>query len=461
MEYISDAERAQVMGQEPYALAGNEIAQARQTGRRVDGLHERLATLEPHDHAPLMDLYEEARGAAPAGERAHVEASTLTEIRAQLPSVWQVRPPVDDTVEDRVRGAWYGRVAGNMLGKPVEKGWPRARLTSYLIECDAFPLTDYVPLDDDEPQHARALGFQTHVGLTRGRVGGGVRDDDIDYTIINLLVLERHRLGFTTEDVAREWLSRFPVYQLYTAERAAYQNLIRGVPLAEVGAFHNPYREWIGALIRADVFGYVAAGDPRAAAELAFKDAVLSHRSNGLYGEMWAAALIASAFVAHTPEESLAMSLEHVPEGSRLAEELRTVVADHDAGLRWEECMDRLDDRHRDLSWVHVLNNAGSLAAAILWGEGDFTATIALAVQAGLDTDSTGATAGSWAGAFVGFGGIPPHWVEPLEGRTTSAVFGCGDVRIDDLASRTSAFMTEQSPTGSQERRAAHASRPR
>jgi len=107
--------------------------------------------------------------------------------------------------------------------------------------------------------------------------------------------------------------SRFPVYQVYTAERATYQNLVREVPLEQAGEYRNPYREWIGALIRADIFGYVAAGDPRRAAVLAYRDAILSHRANGLYGEMWAAALVASAFVATSPEESIARSLESVP----------------------------------------------------------------------------------------------------------------------------------------------------
>ncbi|GAA3501272.1 hypothetical protein GCM10019016_083790 [Streptomyces prasinosporus] len=57
----------------------------------------------------------------------------------------------------------------------------------------------------------------------------------------------------------------------------------------------------IGALIRADVHGWVSPGAPRRAAALARKDAVLSHTGNGVYGAMWAAALVAAAFTAPTP----------------------------------------------------------------------------------------------------------------------------------------------------------------
>ncbi len=438
MEYITGAERAQVMGQEPYPLAVNEIDQAEQSGRDVTGLRERLSELDPlapADRVALLELYDAARRAPVRPGAATFESSGLEEILAVLPRDRQLPPADRADLPRRLLGAWSGRVAGNMLGKPVEKGWPRPALAAYLRSVDAYPLRDYVPLVEES--RAVELGFQTHRGLTRGRIAGGVRDDDVDYTILGLQILETYGPGFTTADVAYEWLRCFPVYQLYTAERAAYHNLVREVPLAEVGEHHNPYREWIGAQIRADVYGYVAPGRPRRAAELAHRDAVLSHRANGLYGAMWAAALVSAAFVVSSPEEAIEVSLEHVPPGSRLAVEVGEVLGDFGAGRTWEECLDRLDRRHAALSWVHVLNNTGALAAALLWGAGDFSATVGLAAQAGLDADSIGATAGSWVGAFLGLDEIPAHWLEPLHDRTSSAVFGASEVRLSDLAART------------------------
>ncbi|MFC8673441.1 hypothetical protein ACFUEN_12305 [Streptomyces griseorubiginosus] len=48
---------------------------------------------------------------------------------------------------DRVFGGWLGRIAGNMLGKPVEQGdlWTRDRIDRYLRQAAALPLTDYLP----------------------------------------------------------------------------------------------------------------------------------------------------------------------------------------------------------------------------------------------------------------------------------------------------------------------------
>ena len=62
--------------------------------------------------------------------------------------------------------------------------------------------------------------------------------------------------------------------------------------------YDNPYQEWIGALIRADIYGWTCPGAPRRAASLARRDAVLSHTGNGVYGAMWAAALVSAAFTA-------------------------------------------------------------------------------------------------------------------------------------------------------------------
>ena len=55
-------------------------------------------------------------------------------------------------------------------------------------------------------------------------------------------------------------------------------SLLHNVPIATVGENRNPYREWIGALIRADVSGWVFPGQPGAAAQLVYQDASLSHR---------------------------------------------------------------------------------------------------------------------------------------------------------------------------------------
>jgi ADP-ribosylglycohydrolase len=340
-------------------------------------------------------------------------------------------------LHDKVLGGWLGRVAGNMLGKPVEWGdhWTPERLRSYLELAGAWPLDDYFPVLDPVP-----AGYELRdcwVDTTRGNIAGSSRDDDVDYTILGLHLLEQHGAALTSAAVADSWLLLLPMHQTYTAERVAYRNLAMGLRPPETATRRNPYREWIGAQIRADAFGYACAGDPAAAARFGYVDAAVSHVANGIYGEMWAAALVAAAFTAGSAREALEVSLGLVPTRSRLAEALRDVLGMHAAGLEWDAARQRIGRRYGRYGWVHTINNAAVIAAGLLWGDGDFTRTIALTVLGGLDTDSNGATAGSVAGVLCGAARIPTNWTEPLQDTLHSALFGFDGSRISALADRT------------------------
>ncbi|CAL9396348.1 hypothetical protein SUDANB105_01359 [Streptomyces sp. enrichment culture] len=339
---------------------------------------------------------------------------------------------------DRVLGGWLGRIAGNMLGKPVEQGevWTRERIDRYLRLTDALPLTDYLPeppADRDGLPELRPEWRQ----CVRGRVHGSCRDDDVDYAILGLHLLEADGFGFSTEQVGDLWLLRLPYLQTFTAERAAYRNLANGLRPPLTATYDNPYQEWIGALIRADIHGWTCPGEPARAASLARRDAVLSHTGNGVYGAMWAAALISGAFTAPTVRHALDTALSVVPASSRLARAVRRVISLHDAGMTWEGTLATVSEETARLHWIHVVPNAAVLTAGLLYGDGDFTRTIALTVRGGLDTDSNGATAGSVAGVLNGARAVPPQWTEPLRDTVRSAVFGFDGVRVSELAERT------------------------
>ncbi|MEU6845721.1 ADP-ribosylglycohydrolase family protein [Streptomyces sp. NPDC046716] len=341
---------------------------------------------------------------------------------------------------DRVLGGWLGRIAGNMLGKPVEQGevWTRERIDRYLRQAEALPLTDYLP---EPPSQEVESALRTEWrACVRGRIHGSCRDDDVDYAVLGLHLLETHGALFTTEQVGELWLLRLPYLQTFTAERAAYRNLANGLKPPLTATYDNPCQEWIGALIRADVFGWTCPGDPRRAASLARRDAVLSHTGNGVYGAMWAAALVAAAFTAQDPRSALDAALAVIPASSRLARVVRRVVSLHESRLTWEETLATVEEETAGLGWIHTVPNAAVITAGLLYGDGDFTRTVALTVRGGLDTDSNGATAGSVAGVLCGADAIPAQWTEPLEDRVRSAVFGFDGVRISELARRTVAL---------------------
>ena len=394
----------------------------------------------------------EAEDAARAGDLARLGLVQEALARLERDPDWPYDEPDDDAtlihladdveatacdrarLPDRIRGAWLGRTVGNTLGKPVE-GLDRRQVEIYLRAAGQWPQTGYLPLLEPLPDGVDRLHPSATVA-TAGRFSDVPRDDDIDWTILGLHVLERYGPEFTTMDIAATWLDRLPFTQTYTAERAAYRNLIHGLRPPATATHANPYREWIGALIRGDVFGYVNPGDPGAAARLALTDARLSHVGNGIYGEMWAAALVSSAFATDSAAEALETAERVVPPRSRLGEMLRAILDLYATGANRGAALDWVDAALDQYPWVHTINNAALVSIALLWGE-DFMDAAGISISGGRDTDSTTATVGSVYGALHGAASIPDRLVGTTHVHVRSAVRDFDRITVDELTQRT------------------------
>jgi ADP-ribosylglycohydrolase len=334
---------------------------------------------------------------------------------------------------DRIRAAWEGRISGCQLGKPVAALSMRpghAALTAYLDSVGARELRDYIPYRAHELVQPASC---------RGHLVRSEPDDDINYTVLALLMLEEHGLDLSTVDVARAWLRLLPAGKTYTAERAAYRVLLgcgaewfpEGArPTFDLAACSdNPYNDWIGAQIRADLYGWISPGQPSLAADLARRDAELSHRGDGVYGAMFVAAL-GAALPAQSPDEALETALATIPPDSRAAEAARIGRAaagdpEGDAGIR---------ARYEGMSPVHTLNNLAIVVWSLYSHLDDFGAAIGDAVAAGLDTDCNGATVGGlWSlrGAPVA-----AHWTRPWRGRVAVWLAGYDELALDSLVER-------------------------
>jgi len=343
------------------------------------------------------------------------------------------------TVESsRIRSAWEGRISGCMLGKPVEMlsfQQGRAGIAAYLRQASALPLRDYVPLIEETvvAQHGRSC--------CRGHMVRAEPDDDINYTVLALLLLEDKGIAFETADVARAWLRLLPAGSTWTAERAAYRTLLcnmvddfvngedAGFDLAECS--DNDYNEWIGAQIRADLYGWVCPGRPALAAELARRDASLSHRGEGVHGAAFIAALGAAIPATANLGAAIDAALEQIPDNSAAAAAVRfgcELSGNPDA-------VDRLHENYETMSPVHALNNLALVIWALCSANGDFGAAIGDAVAAGWDTDCNGAT----VGGLFGLSGapIPEAWTAPWNGRIGLSLAGFTELQLDDVVART------------------------
>jgi ADP-ribosylglycohydrolase len=272
-------------------------------------------------------------------------------------------------------------------------------------------------------------------------------DDDIHYTLVGLGVLERHGPAFRWHDVADYWLDHLPINAICTAEAQAIENFQRrshrrhreklAATPAFTRRFRNPYREWIGAQIRADGWAYVCAGQPELAAEFAHRDACWTHERNGIYGAMLFAAIEAAAFVEADPLRLLEIGLSEIPAECRLARLLRGCRGWLGECADFEACAARVEDECGQMSPVHTLNNALICVLSLFYGQMDATRAPAVAVMCGHDTDCNGATVGSIVGASLGRSGFGEKLAARLNDTIRPAMIGFQHVTMLELARRT------------------------
>ena len=342
---------------------------------------------------------------------------------------------------DRVHGGWLGRCAGCLLGKPVEK-LPRAGIEEILRDTGRWPLDDWFTAVGLGADVAARWPWNRRSAATSlaENIDGMPEDDDLNFAVLALRLLQRHGDGLTTADVAQSWLDNLPGGRVFTAERVAYRNLLEGLDPDRAALVRNPFREWIGALIRADVHGWAHPGDVSGAVRSAWADARLSHTGAGVEGALWAAALASLAVVADDVQRVLDDATTVLEPGGMLDTAVRRGTELGRSGAPAAEALDALHAELGHLHWVHVANNAATIAFALARGDGDLGRSICLAVTAGWDTDSAGATVGGVVGAVVGADALPPRWVAPLDGRLATSLPGPEQLSLAELAASTVAL---------------------
>lgn len=336
---------------------------------------------------------------------------------------------------DKVYGAWMGRICGCMHGKPVE-GVRTNVLIPFLKETNNYPLTRYIyrsDLTDEICEKYSVFLFKRKVYADE--INHMPWDDDTNYVVLNQSIIEKYGKNFTAEDVAKSWLEYQKKDAYCTAERVAFRNFVNGYKPPYSATYKNPYREWIGAQIRADYYGYIFPGDPEKASEAAFKDASVSHVKNGIYGEMFVAAALAVAACTDNTTDIIKCALSYVPATSRFYEEVSSVVEKYENGATKDEVFAYIHDCYDEYSghgWCHTNPNAMIVVASLLYGNGDYGKSICLAVETGFDTDCNGATVGSIFGMAHGIKAIPEYWTKPINDTLETLVFGVGTVKVSD-----------------------------
>ena len=449
----------------PYSLLREELLQRRDEGVDIPAsLRSSIDALDPVADAwnenVVWGLYDELAALPVDVALADREPDDLASIRRLRPTgprdfSWL---PTEAELVDRLHGAITGRATGCALGKPVEFlgfGVDDGRLTGrrdikrHLVARGEWPLTDYFSSVDigDGTQLRCPQSMREEVAFMEA-------DDDIHYTLAGLAIVEEHGPEFTWEHVAQWWASHIPVADVCTAELQAFNNWTsrtarfgfapgaRSVATPEFCRTHrNPYREWIGAQIRADAWAWVCAGKPELAAEFAYRDACWTHTRNGIFGEMFFAAIQAAAFVEHDACTLVDIGLSEIPADCRLARAVRSTLAICERATDWESAMEEIESLTNAMSppvmnAIHTINNAALCVMALVFGRMDSVDAVTTAVMAGLDTDCNGATVGSIIGAASGRSALRADLAGRLNDMIRPRLIGFPEVSMRDIAVR-------------------------
>ena len=339
---------------------------------------------------------------------------------------------------EKIHGGWLGEAVGSALGMSVQR-MHKQDLKTFLTDLGQWPLTDYIKtlrpdLDPDREQWYTADHW--------GPAGFGPDDDSL-FQVANLLLIEEKGPEITSQDIADQWLASFSVFEAQNCGRAvrvAERLMKEGVRPPESG--QHEAGEFMGGQMKGEFWGFLLPGNPEAAAEYGRIDAEVAFHTAGVYGEMFMAAVTAEAFFESDPTKLLEAGLAVIPADSDYARCIRDVMLWHEQWPDdWEAAHEQIDVKWEPEGAKNrrVFPNNAVIALALLYGEGDFDKTIAIAVMAGWDTDTNAGDVGPVMGVILGAGAIAEKWTTPIANTFRSDVKGAEEWEIDELARRTAA----------------------
>jgi ADP-ribosylglycohydrolase len=282
-----------------------------------------------------------------------------------------------DQYRERVYGGWTGKLLGRAAGAPADGQRQPPEVGEY---PDALSLP--------EVDACEGVSIQ-RVWLTE--------------------ILHRGP-GLSGEDLARAWMARVDCSAAEYGHACA--NLRRELLPPLSGVYDNPFRESLGAMARADLWGLVAPGDPGLAAQYALQDASLDHAGAGVAGAVFVAALVSAAFVEADAARLIGATLGLVPKESRVARAVRDVARWHGEFAHWRRTREMLLRAYGSEDVRDSAIASGLLALVLLDGDGDFGRALTVGARCGWSAAFVCGAAGAVIGAAVGLDGLPAAWRE-------------------------------------------------
>ncbi len=322
--------------------------------------------------------------------------------------------------KSKVLGCWMGKNIGGTLGAPFEGKRQFNNVSFYTQPLNGDPLPN----------------------------------DDLDIQLLWLIALEEQGIEIDSRILSEYW--QIYVTPHWAEYGTAKINMKSGLMPPNCGTENNEYKNSNGSFIRAEIWACIAPGFPKIAVQYAYEDAIIDHgNGEGVYAEVFLAALESAAFVCSDIYRLIEIGLSYIPGKSAVACAIRDAIEFYRQGLKWQESRDKILKKHRGWGFYEetdngiidyvsaedhekgfadgkigwdVPSNMGIIIIGLLYGEGDFENTICTAVNCGEDTDCTAATLGSIYGIIHGIEAIPEKWKTPIGTKIITACLNLGEL---------------------------------
>lgn len=299
---------------------------------------------------------------------------------------------------EKVQGCWLGKNIGGTLGTPFE-GYRGAHDIDY---------------------------------YTQDMSAGALPNDDLDLQLIWLNAAEKYGKGVNSTILGDYWLTY--IVGNWAEYGASKNNMANGILPPVSGWYNNHNRNSDGAFIRSEIWACLMPGHPELAVEYAYEDASVDHFGEGIYGEIFTAAIESAAFSENDIDKLIEIGLSYIPSDSDTARAVNLIRDCYNSGLSWMEARKKLlksvpcafgtiledktnipePDIPTGTPGYDLPANIGLLILGLVYGEGDFGKSICICAGSGEDGDCTAATAGAILGIINGAKNIPKKWVEPI-----------------------------------------------
>ena len=201
----------------------------------------------------------------------------------------------------KVEGCWMGKNIGGTLGAPFE-GQRGA------IDIDFY---------------------------TRDLAGQALPNDDLDLQLVWLYAVEKYGRATNASILGEYWHSF--IVPNWSEYGMGMSNMRKGLIPPLSGWVENMNRDSNGAWIRSEIWACLAPGHPEIAVRYAYEDAIVDHSEEGVYAEVFCAAVQSAAFVESDKLKLIEIGLSWVPAKSALARGIQNVITSWKQGLTWKE----------------------------------------------------------------------------------------------------------------------------